>query len=103
MTESEFNESTSVVFARIEQIANDSGVAIKRTLSGSALKLELPMASASLPTVTFRAIKSGWLADQSSIYCRSGFSPTKQVGLKPDLRIIFILKWKWNSAVITRG
>ncbi len=40
MTESEFNESTAAVFAHIGQMASDSGVAIKRTLSSSGLKLE---------------------------------------------------------------
>lgn len=40
MTESEFNELTATIFARIGQMAGDRGVAIKRTLSSSALKLE---------------------------------------------------------------
>ena len=40
MTEIEFNESANAAFAQMEQIARDSHVAIKRTLSGSALKLE---------------------------------------------------------------
>ena len=40
MTENEFNELTVAVFARIEQMAGECGVAIRRTLSSSALKLE---------------------------------------------------------------
>ena len=40
MTESEFNESSTALFANIEQLAAERGVAIKRTLSSSALKLE---------------------------------------------------------------
>lgn len=40
MTESEFNESANAVFAHIERVTAERSVAIKHTLSSSALKLE---------------------------------------------------------------
>ncbi len=40
MTESASNESAAEVFARIGQMAGDRGVAVKRTLTRSSLKLE---------------------------------------------------------------
>ena len=40
MTESEFNELTATIVQRIEQMATDSGVVIRRTWAGAGVKLE---------------------------------------------------------------